>query len=227
MERRGRPPSFSRSDLIAAARKIGPDAITLPALAAELGVARTSLYWHVRDRDEIGEVVLEAIFEETGGEWEPETGFSWDDVMASHARSVRRGLLAAGGWIRYATPRIALGHAKLHAINALVERLTESGFSVEEAARAYTYVFRVVLASIGSGDAPVTEMHRALASRFDQAAEDEDLETLRRVVELEARTSPEDQFEYELECTLRGIADHSGVRRGALPKRPRSPRSLS
>src|SRR5213596_4220283 len=84
MERRGRPPTFTRDELIAAARRLGPDAVSLPALAAELGVARTSIYWHIRDRDEIGELVLGAIIEEGDtAQWAPASGRSWDEVMAS------------------------------------------------------------------------------------------------------------------------------------------------
>ena len=48
MERRGRPRTFTRDELIAAARRLGPDAVSLPALAAELeGVPVATLIPHV------------------------------------------------------------------------------------------------------------------------------------------------------------------------------------
>src|SRR5215470_10174973 len=163
MERRGRPPSFTSDELVAAARRMGPDAVSVPALAAELGVARTSIYWHVRDRDAIGELVLGAIIDEGGtSHWAPEPRQSWDEVMASYARTTRGGLVAAGGWIRYATPATVFRPAQLHAMDSLVERLKACGFSIDDATRAYAFLFQVVLASIASGDAPVTDMHRAL-----------------------------------------------------------------
>ena len=217
VERRGRPPSFSRAELIAAAERLGPDGVSVPALAKELGVARTSIYWHVRDRDAIGELVLGSVFDESGGAWwTPEPGASWDEVMASYARVVRSGLVAAGGWIRYASPRLVFGRSQLRAMDGLVERLRSCGFSVEDATRAYAFVFQVVLASVGTGDAPVTEMHRAL---MDELAGDEvdELRTLREVVVAAARTSPEAQFDYDLDCVLRGIADRSEVALGTVP----------
>ena len=224
-ERRGRPPSFNHGQMIAAARRLGPDGISLQALATELRVGRTSLYWHVRDRNDIGEAVLAAIIEE--GEtraWEPPPGRSWDEAMASYARSSRAGLLAAGGWIRYATPRLVLEQPQLRAMDGLVGRLRACGFPIEEATRAYTFLFQVVLASIGSGDAPVTSMHQALAAEL-AAVDAADLTSLREVVQIASVTRPEQQFDYDLDCTLRGIADRTGIALGttpgAFPKRAR------
>lgn len=217
MERRGRPPTFTRDDLIAAASKLGPDELSLPALAAELGVSRTSLYWHVRDHTEVGEIVLAAIIDENASrDWEPERDRSWDEVLASYARAMRGGLLAAGGWIRYATPTLVLTQAQLRAMDGLVGVLCACGFPIDEATRAYAYLFQVVLASIGSGDAPVTEMHRALLSELLSA--EGRFDTLREAVAVAARTPPDVQFEYDLDCTLRGIAARSGIPLGSLPK---------
>jgi AcrR family transcriptional regulator len=218
MERRGRPPSFTQEEMIGAARRLGPDGVSLPAVAAALGVARTSIYWHVRDREEIGELVLGAIINEgETAQWMPEPGCSWNEVLGSYARTTRGGLLAAKGWIRYATPRLVLGRAQLRAMDGLLERLRACGFSTDDAARAYAFLFQVVLASIGSGDAPVTGMHRALMTELEAVGAD-DLATLREVVVAAAKTSPDAQFEYDLDCTLRGIADRSGVRLGTRPR---------
>jgi TetR/AcrR family tetracycline transcriptional repressor len=209
--------------MIAAARRLGPDGISLPALATELQVGRTSLYWHVRDRDEIGEAVLATIIEEGETQrWEPDPDRSWDEVMASYARASRAGLIAAGGWIRYATPRLVLGRSQLRAMDGLVGRLRACGFPIEEATRAYTYLFQVVLASIGSGDAPVTQMHQALSAELG-SGDGAELRSLREVVKIAAATRPDQQFEYDLDCTLRGIANRAGISLGTRPDGPPKP----
>ena len=82
----------------------------------------------------------------------------------------------------------------------------------------------MVLASVGTGDAPVTEMHRALMDELDGDEADE-LRTLREVVVAAAKTSPEAQFEYDLDCTLGGMAGRRHValgtgRAGAASPRP-------
>ena len=54
--------------------------------------------------------------------------------------------------------------------------------------------------------------------------EADELRTLREVVVAAAKTSPEAQFEYDLDCTLRGIAARSHVALGTVPAGDASPR---
>jgi AcrR family transcriptional regulator len=55
--RTGRPPVTSRSEILAAARRLidrdGWDRLTVRALAAELGIGATTLYHHVRDKEDL------------------------------------------------------------------------------------------------------------------------------------------------------------------------------
>ncbi|HET6708910.1 TetR/AcrR family transcriptional regulator [Amycolatopsis sp.] len=57
MPRIGRPPSTSREQILEAARAIldrdGREKLTIRRLAAELGVGATTLYHHVRDKDDL------------------------------------------------------------------------------------------------------------------------------------------------------------------------------
>ncbi|MFI0445938.1 TetR/AcrR family transcriptional regulator [Actinomadura sp. 6N118] len=55
--RTGRPPATSRAQILAAARLLidrdGWESLTIRRLAAELGIGATTLYHHVRDRDDL------------------------------------------------------------------------------------------------------------------------------------------------------------------------------
>ncbi|MFI0480376.1 TetR/AcrR family transcriptional regulator [Actinomadura sp. 9N215] len=55
--RTGRPPATSRAQILAAARRLidrdGWESLTIRRLAAELGVGATTLYHHVRDKDDL------------------------------------------------------------------------------------------------------------------------------------------------------------------------------
>lgn len=55
--RTGRPPATSRAQILAAARRLidqdGWQSLTIRRLAAEIGVGPTTLYHHVRDKDEL------------------------------------------------------------------------------------------------------------------------------------------------------------------------------
>ncbi|WUH99705.1 TetR/AcrR family transcriptional regulator [Spirillospora sp. NBC_00431] len=55
--RTGRPPATSRAEILAAARRVierdGWESLTIRRLAAEIGVGATTLYHHVRDKDDL------------------------------------------------------------------------------------------------------------------------------------------------------------------------------
>ncbi|RFS82201.1 TetR/AcrR family transcriptional regulator [Actinomadura spongiicola] len=55
--RTGRPPATSRAEILAGARRLidrdGWDSLTMRRLAAEIGVGPTTLYHHVRDKDDL------------------------------------------------------------------------------------------------------------------------------------------------------------------------------
>ena len=214
MPKRGRPPSFSREELIAAARRLGPDGIALQAVAEELGVARTSLYWHVRDQAELGELVLTALVDEASvGDWTPEDGAPWERWLEAFARTLRRTMLAAGSWVRYGTSRTFYSRHSLGSADRLLAALVDAGFSIEEAGRAFGFVTEIVYANVrATAGGPVVPARNAFLAEM-QSASDDEMPFLRQAVEARQRTTPEMQFEYDLACALAGIAARATVNR--------------
>jgi AcrR family transcriptional regulator len=214
MPKRGRPPSFSRDELIAAARRLGPDNIGLQAVAEELGVARTSLYWHVRDQAELGELVLAAIVDEASvGDWTPDDDATWQDWLEAFARTLRRTMLAAGSWVRYGTSRAFYSAHSLRSADRLLGALVEAGFSIEEAGRAFGFLTEIVYANVrASGGRPVAPARNAFLAEM-QAIDAEDVPYLIEAVELRKKTTPDMQFEYDLACALAGIAARTSINR--------------
>ncbi|MFI6349681.1 TetR/AcrR family transcriptional regulator [Streptomyces sp. NPDC050560] len=60
--RTGRPPLTSRPEIVAAARRLidreGWEKLTVRRLAAELGIGATTLYHHIRDKDDLAVLLL-------------------------------------------------------------------------------------------------------------------------------------------------------------------------
>jgi AcrR family transcriptional regulator len=214
MPKRGRPPSFSREELIAAARRLGPDNIGMQAVAEELGVARTSLYWHVRDQAELGELVLAAVVDEAGvGDWTPDAGASWDQWLDAFARTLRRTMLAAGSWVRYGTTRSFYSGHSLRSADRLLAALVDAGFSIEEAGRAFGFITEIVYANVrATSGRPVTPARNAFLAEMETFAVEE-VPYLIEAVELRKRTTPDMQFEYDLQCALAGISARASVNR--------------
>jgi AcrR family transcriptional regulator len=209
VKRRGRPPSFSRKELVTAARELGPDGIGLQQVAAALGVSRTSLYWHVRDQDELGELVLaELVHEASGGDWAPADDADWRVWLEAYARVLRTTLLAGGSWLRYGTGRFFYSRRSLRSADHLLAALLAAGFDIDEATRAFGFVSEVVYANVraaSAADAPKEAGRDALLAEL-RSLDADDVPNLRRAVAVHERTSYEMQFEYDLATALAGIA---------------------
>ena len=69
--------------------------LTLRQLASRLGIRAPTLYWHVRDKRELLDLVAAAILDEALAAWrEPQPGQPWPDWLAARARVMRTALLA-------------------------------------------------------------------------------------------------------------------------------------
>jgi TetR/AcrR family transcriptional regulator, tetracycline repressor protein len=206
MKRRGRPPSFSRADLVATARALGPDGIGMKEVAAALGVSRTSLYWHVRDQDELGEVVLAEVIDEASIDgWEPDDGAGWEAWLEAYARTLRRTLLAAGGWLR-STHRRVYSPDTLRTAERVADELLTAGFPELEAAHAIRFVSELTSANVRlatGADEPKEDGRDAELDQVGSVAEDHP--NLRRTMVAAERVSHDMQFEYDLACALAGI----------------------
>ncbi|MGW3744681.1 TetR family transcriptional regulator, partial [Streptomyces sp. NPDC005146] len=62
--------SLTREEVLGAAaalvRQHGPEALTMRKLAAELGTAVTSIYWHVGNRESLLDALVERTVQEMG-----------------------------------------------------------------------------------------------------------------------------------------------------------------
>jgi TetR/AcrR family tetracycline transcriptional repressor len=89
----------TRERIVAAALELldetGLDGLALRRLAERLGIRAPTLYWHVRDKRELLDLLAGAILEEALASWrEPQAGQPWWEWLAARARVTRTALLA-------------------------------------------------------------------------------------------------------------------------------------
>jgi TetR/AcrR family transcriptional regulator, tetracycline repressor protein len=73
----------------------GLDGLALRRLAERLGIRAPTLYWHVRDKRELLDLLAGAILEEALAGWrEPQPGQPWWEWLAARTRVMRTALLA-------------------------------------------------------------------------------------------------------------------------------------
>jgi len=70
----------------------GLEALTLRRLAAELGVSAPTLYWHVRNKRQLLDLMAEALVSGAGRGAAPAPGQPWEEWLAQRARGQWRAL---------------------------------------------------------------------------------------------------------------------------------------
>ncbi|MFF9068865.1 TetR/AcrR family transcriptional regulator [Streptomyces sp. NPDC014891] len=139
--------ALTREEVLEAAatlvRRHGPDALTMRRLAADLGTAVTSIYWHVGNRESL----LDALVERTVADLDAirPRGATPAERLVSIARSLRRALRERPHLVALVHERGLTERMFLPAQRALVREAHAAGLRGAHAARAVRAVqFQVV-----------------------------------------------------------------------------------
>jgi AcrR family transcriptional regulator len=132
--------TLTREQVVEAAIAIldeeGFDALSMRHLGQRLGAAAPTLYWHVHSRDELLDLVGDAIVGEVlAGIGEPDGWRAW---MSSLARSLRDVLARHGGVAPIIGLRPLSGPNAVAALEELLAALRRDGFTDEGAVLAAT-----------------------------------------------------------------------------------------
>jgi AcrR family transcriptional regulator len=134
------------SAAIAVADVEGGGALTIRSVAKHLGVQPMALYYHVANKREILDGILDLVFGEIDL---PSPGADWRTELGRQAHSARRVLRRHPWAIPLLQSGTAPGHATLRHHDAVIGTLREAGFSVRMTAHAYalldSYVYGFAL----------------------------------------------------------------------------------
>ncbi|MET9698018.1 TetR family transcriptional regulator [Streptomyces sp. NPDC006529] len=139
--------TLTREEVLEAAsslvRQHGPAALTMRKLAAELGTAVTSIYWHVGNRESLLDALVERTVQDMGAV--RPTGRTPADRIVSVARTLRRELRARPHLIAMVHERGLTERMFLPAQQALVHEVHAAGLRGARAADAVRVVqFQIV-----------------------------------------------------------------------------------
>jgi len=183
--RRGRPARIDRDRIVAVARGMDPRTLTMQAVAAELGVDRKSLNYHVSDRDGLLELVAADI---PAAQVQPlPVAGDWERTLRSFAVSMHEALVGLGTLLEYVRVPIAPGEQTPVPGEQLLAALIEAGFTAREAGRAvlmmsqfvYSAARDAILTAAGGGTHPqVAALLADIPITGDRAQLDFDLDVL-------------------------------------------------
>ncbi|MGY5124832.1 TetR/AcrR family transcriptional regulator C-terminal domain-containing protein [Streptomyces nigrescens] len=135
--------------------EVGLDGLTLRRIAKELNVQAPALYWHFKNKQELLDEMATEMFRRMAAslEWEGAEGagqgHSWQETLLVACRGLRRELLGYrdGGKVFSGTRMTDESYAG--PLDGLLRSLTDVGFTVREAARAwwtaYNYTVGLVI----------------------------------------------------------------------------------
>ena len=127
----GRPAKISRDAIARAALEIGLDAATLKTIAAHLGVDHSSLYRHIKSRDDI--IFAAADHAIATLDWEIETD-NWRDYLVAAADAVWDLYQRYPGLAQAIRNMDRTPSAGVRAFSRSCDYLHQHGFSIENAA---------------------------------------------------------------------------------------------
>ncbi|WP_045746093.1 TetR/AcrR family transcriptional regulator [Actinoplanes rectilineatus] len=155
--RRGRPARVDRARIVAAARTMNPETLTMQAVAEELGVDRKTLNYHVSDREGLLELVaLDVLSTQVGTPPAAPPG-DWRRSLRDFATTIHDGMAGMGALFEYVRMPLTAGLQPLETGERILSTLVGAGFSPDDAARAVTLVTQIVYTS--ARDAILTAGH--------------------------------------------------------------------
>jgi TetR/AcrR family tetracycline transcriptional repressor len=113
--------------------EVGLDGLTMRRLADKLGVKAASLYWHVRNKEELLGLLAEAI---AAGVREPEPDMSWRERLETLAWENRRVLLAHRDAARILAGTPPAGANRLRLAEITLRALLKAGLDHRDATYA-------------------------------------------------------------------------------------------
>jgi AcrR family transcriptional regulator len=227
-----RPPrkersTLTREQIVSEAVRLldseGIDALSMRKLAARLEVGATSLYWHVANRDELIDLIIDEFYGELEAP-DPDDTPDWRPAARRVAHDMRSGILRHP-WLVSVLDHLAAVHMGPNATR-LSERLIglfqNAGFELREAERALSTMVAYVTGSAMAEAAFRNWLVRHGQSEQDWLAESQRVaqqatENYPRLRELVAgyegadvQKAMDEDFDYGLDCVLDGLQARLG-----------------
>jgi len=167
--------TIDRDRIVIGARALldqrGLGALTMRALADELGVRPMALYHHVATKDELLDLLVDRVF---AGVYVPLPDGDWRHELAERSRSLRSALSSHPWALSVMESRKRPGASSLRQHEAVLATMRGSGFSVPAAAHGYAlldaFVYGFALQEVMLGDAGLRDDPQELAAGIDFSA---------------------------------------------------------
>jgi AcrR family transcriptional regulator len=208
---------LSREAIVEAALRVvdreGVEGVSMRRVAEELGTGPSSLYWHIRNKDEL----LNLVFDRVVGEIQlpPPDPSRWEEQSKEMAREMRRVLGRHRDIARVSLGRIPIGPNLVRFVEWQLALLRGAGIPDRAAAYAgdlfglylgaHAYEETLGLASPTGEELPPHEVLEMIRGYFASLPPDQFPNTVAVIDELMSG-GPDERFEFGLDVLVRGLA---------------------
>ena len=120
---------------------VGLDGLTMRVLAKELGVQAPTLYWHVKNKQELLDAMAGLLTTETvEGLEAPRRDETWQEWLIALAGRTRQTMLRYRDGARVAAGSNTPNPATARTVELVLRTLQDAGFEVAEAARSFPVI---------------------------------------------------------------------------------------
>ncbi|GAA4892121.1 TetR/AcrR family transcriptional regulator C-terminal domain-containing protein [Streptomyces coeruleoprunus] len=116
---------------------VGLDGLSMRLVAQELGVRAPTLYWHVKNKQQLLDAMATLIYVEAAERLTPPQGAPWEDWLADWARHLRQAMLGHRDGARVLAGTYVNHPAVYHGVELTLRTLKDAGFTLGEAARGF------------------------------------------------------------------------------------------
>jgi AcrR family transcriptional regulator len=220
---RGARPMLSEDRIVRCAIELadteGIDALSMRRIAAKLGTGTTSLYRHITNKDELIELMVDAVYGERTPSGRPDD--DWRSQLAAVAREFRTALLRHPWLAQQASRRPALGPNVIrgldHALGIVAKATDDATLAGMVVNALNTYVLGSVATELAELEAQRStgmteeEWRDSVGAYVQQVVDSGQYPHFnRRIVEADDPDA-EARFEFGLTCLLDGMANAVGT----------------
>jgi AcrR family transcriptional regulator len=240
-----RKPALSRERIVRETIELvdaeGVEALSMRKLGTRLGVGATSIYWHVANKEELIELVIDEVWAEIEVP-EPDDPEGWRTALARSAESMRA-MILRHPWMSAMLSQSAMAGMGPNAIRlteAIIGILREAGLPMEEADHATSALASYLLGAAGAEASYLQMLARTgqteqellaqMVPAMGSAVEDHvhTRELLQAYIDRAATSDPgkmrDEAFRYGLDMLLDGLEarlTRKGGRSASTRSRPR------
>jgi TetR/AcrR family transcriptional regulator, tetracycline repressor protein len=216
----GRPPRISREQIVAAARSVPREKLTMQAIADTLGVDRKALHYHVGDKDGLLNLVVADLFESELANVDLPNA-DWQTVLRAWAHAFRDGVMQVGITATYVQLHGMAGMTAMKLTERVLGSLFDAGFNAILARRGLTMISNVAMTRAH------IDLLRARHGIYPQESELtevlsqtplEQFPKIRRILASLENETPDDEFEFEIDLAIVGL-EQLLASTGSLPDR--------